>query len=87
MSADERKPMQGRIKLDGKTFKDVSFQQAQLIYEGGLPPNFVNCTFEAASFVFEGAAGNTTNFMRAMLQRQSNMRGVVLGLMPEIENR
>jgi hypothetical protein len=84
MSATERKPMQGRVRLDGKTFTDIAFQKAELVYEGGLAPNFVNCTFEGTRFVFDGAAGNTVNLLRAMLHPQSNMRPVVLGLMPEI---
>lgn len=83
MSETERQIMQGRIKLDGKTFKDVAFEKAQLVYEGGIAPNFINCTFNETGFTFDGAAGNTVNFLRAMLPANTNMRPVVLGLMPE----
>ena len=84
MAEAERRTLSGRIKLDGKTFKDVAFEKAQLVYEGGAGPNFDNCTFTETNYTFEGAAGNTVHFLRAMLFQQSNMRGVVLGLMPEI---
>lgn len=83
MADAERQTMQGRIKLDGKTFKNVAFEKAQLVYEGGIAPNFINCTFNETHFTFDGAAGNTVNFLRAMLPPQTNMRSVVLGLMPE----
>ena len=85
MTEPKRQILQGRIKLDGKTFTNVDFQKAELIYEGGAPPHVIDCTFSEATFAFTGAAGNTTNFLRAMLRPQSNMRQVVLGLMPEIQ--
>ena len=83
MTETARQAMQGRIKLDGKTFKDVSFENAVLVYEGGTAPHFVNCTFTEANFAFEGAANNTINFLRSMLPAHTNMRPVVLGLLPE----
>ena len=85
MTEPKRQILQGRIKLDGKTFTNVDFQKAELVYEGGAPPHVIDCTFSEATFAFTGAAGNTTNFLRAMLRPQSNMRQVVLGLMPEIQ--
>ena len=33
---------------------------------------------------FEGEAANTVNFLRGMLNPQSNMRPFVVGMMPEI---
>lgn len=83
MADNERQKMQGRIKLDGKTFTEIAFENANLVFEGGQPPNFINCTFTQTNFSFEGPAGNTVHFLRAMLPHQTNMRGVVLGLMPE----
>ncbi len=80
----EAKTMTGRIKLDGKTFTDIQFVDAQLVYDGGLPPNFVNCRFQNSNFTFDKEAGNTCNFLRGMAHHQSNMREVVLGLIPEL---
>lgn len=80
----ESKTISGRVKLDGKTFTDIQFVDAQLVYDGGLAPNFVNCRFQNTGFSFEKEAGNTCNFLRAMAAPQSNMRSVVLGLLPEL---
>ncbi|CAN5268144.1 hypothetical protein BH09PSE1_BH09PSE1_03210 [soil metagenome] len=84
MAETRNQTIQGRVKLDGKTFVDCEFVDAQLIFEGGLPPNFANCRFSNTSFTFDKEAANTVNFLRAMLPIQSNMRQVVLNLMPEL---
>jgi hypothetical protein len=76
--------LKGPVRLDGNTFRDCEFVDARLIYEGGAPPNFINCRFTNSNFAFQEAAGNTVNFLRAMAQPQSNMREVVFGLMPEL---
>jgi hypothetical protein len=73
----------GEVKLDGKSFKDCEFRNARLIYEGGPPPQFANCRFTDSRFTFQEQAGNTLLFLRAMLPEATNMREVVLGLMPE----
>lgn len=85
MSDPKRQTLQGRNRLDGKTFRNVDFSKAELVYEGGIPPVFIDCTFSEATFAFTGPAGNTVNFLRAMLPPTSNMRQVVLGLMPEFQ--
>jgi hypothetical protein len=84
MAETKFQKIQGRVRLDGKTFTDCEFVDAQLLYEGGTPPNFVNCRFQNSNFTFDKEAGNTVNFLRAMANPQSNMRAVVLGLMPEL---
>ena len=84
MSETKNQTIKGRVKLDGKTFADCVFQDAQLVFDGGLPPNFINCRFNNTNFAFDKEAGNTVNFLRAMANPQSNMRQVVLGLMPEL---
>ena len=86
MSETKNQTIKGRVKLDGKTFTDCEFVDAQLAYDGGLPPNFVNCRFTNSNFAFVEAAGNTVNFLRAMAPRASNMREVVFGLMPELNS-
>ena len=41
--------------------------------------------FDNATFSFRESAGNTLMFLRAMAPAQTNMRDVVLGLMPELK--
>lgn len=76
--------LQGRQPLDGNSFTDCEFKDAQLVYGGGAHPQLVNCRFTASRFVFEGEAANTMNLLRGMLRPESNLRSFVLGMMPEI---
>ena len=39
------------------------FETCDLVYKGGVPPNFVRCDFAAPRFVFEGAAQSTIQLM------------------------
>jgi hypothetical protein len=84
MAETKNQTLKGIVRLDGNTFRDCEFVDARLIFEGGLPPNFINCRFTNSSFTFQEAAGNTVNFLRAMAPHQSNMREIVFGLMPEL---
>ncbi len=84
MAETKNQTVKGRVKLDGKTFTDCEFVDAQLVYDGGVAPNFINCRFNNSNFMFDKEAGNTVNFLRAMAHPGSNMRQVVLGLMPEL---
>jgi hypothetical protein len=84
MAETKNQTIQGRVKLDGKTFTDCEFVDAQLVFDGGSPPNFVNCRFNNTSFTFDKEASNAVNFLRAMAHPNSNMRQVVLGLIPEL---
>ncbi|WP_396593334.1 hypothetical protein [Brevundimonas sp. R86498] len=76
--------LQGRQPLDGNTFHDCEFRNAELVFTGGAQPGFANCRFVQSRFVFEGEAAITVNLLRGMLQPQSNLRSLVLGMMPEI---
>lgn len=84
MAEVRNKTLEGRQPIDGMTFVDCEFKNAQLSFSGGTPPNFVNCRFTACRFVFEGPAAATVNFLRAMLPPTTGMRGFVTGMMPEI---
>jgi hypothetical protein len=84
MSEIRNQQLQGRVTLDGKTFVECEFKSATLVYQGGVQPSFVNCRFSQSRFAFEKEAANTVNFLRGMLQVQSNMRPFVLGMLPEI---
>lgn len=77
--------LSGDLDIDGQIYIGCTFQDARLVYEGGVPPGFDNCRFHDSNFVFQGAAGHTLNFLRAMAPRATNMREVVLGLIPELQ--
>ncbi|PSQ83983.1 MAG: hypothetical protein BRD30_12290 [Bacteroidetes bacterium QH_2_63_10] len=55
-----------RVVIDEKHFEDCSFDTCTLVYQGGVPPNFVRCDFAAPRFVFEEAAQNTIQLMSAI---------------------
>lgn len=55
-----------RVVLDGKHFEDCTFENCDLVYRGGVPPNFIRSDFAAPRFVFEGAAQSTVQFMSAI---------------------
>jgi hypothetical protein len=55
-----------RLLLDGKHFEDCSFETCTLVYQGGVPPNFVRCDFAAPQFAFEEAAKHTVQLMSAI---------------------
>ena len=76
----------GAVTLDENVFINIDFNDAVLNYDGGVPPDFDNCRFNNATFNLGSAAGNTINFLRAMSPSATNMRSVVLGLIPELQN-
>ncbi|CAN5182664.1 hypothetical protein BH10PSE2_BH10PSE2_08690 [soil metagenome] len=84
MTETKNQTLTGQVSLDGKTFRDCEFVDAQLMFEGGAAPVFINCRFQRSRFGFDGAAANTVNFLRAMAAPQSNMRSFVTGLIPEL---
>lgn len=76
----------GRVALDGGVFDNCTFEQVQMVYSGGTPPQFLNCRFNDATFTFDGAANSTLLFLRSMAAEASGMRAVVEGLIPELFN-
>ena len=84
MAEIRNQTLSGDIAIDGQVFINCEFKDARLLFDGGTPPNFDNCRFTNSRFGFQSEAANTLNFLRAMLPHQSNMRQVVFGLMPEL---
>lgn len=84
MARYDNQTLSGDVTLDGNVYADCEFLKARMIYNGGTPPQFINTRFTESHFAFDKAAGNTVSFLRAMLPPQSNMRQVVFGLMPEL---
>ncbi len=82
MSEISDQVLTGSVPLDGNTFTRVSFKDADLIFDGGVPPNFNDCRFDNARFSFRGAARQTVLFLNGMAPSNTNMREVVYGLIP-----
>lgn len=70
--------------LDGNIYIKCEFTNARLVYQGGAAPGFDSCAFEDTEFVFDGPAARTLGFLKAMAPANTNMRHIVLGLLPEL---
>ncbi len=86
MAEFKNQTLTGDQFVDGNTYSGILFKDSRLIYAGGTPPNFDNCSFEGGTFSFIGGAGLTLSFLRAMAPANTNMRGIVLGLIPELND-
>jgi hypothetical protein len=76
--------LEGRQMLDGNTFIDCEFKNAQLVFKGVELPGFANCKFTQSGFVFEDSAATTVSLLRGMLRPESNLRSFITGMIPEI---
>lgn len=54
------------VELDWNTYDHCDFWHCVLVYRGGTPPRFAQCTFLQCSFRFEDAAGNTLSFLTSL---------------------
>lgn len=86
MTSSQREKVCGRVPLDGKAFVNAAFVDAELVYAGGVPPQFDNCTFEDTNFIFESTAAHTLAFLKSMAGPSTNMRSVVLRLISELND-
>ena len=76
----------GDVALDGGRFVNVDFRNGTLSYSGGQPPHIENCRFHGTTFRFDGPAGQTLNFLNMMAPSNTNMRGIVEGLLPGLKS-
>lgn len=73
-----------RVEVDGLTFRQVIFDGAELVYRGGPVPGFDRCRFLDVTFTFDGHAGQTLAFLRALSGANPDLRQVVRDLLPEL---
>ncbi len=52
-----------RIELHGKVFRDCTFNNCELVYDGDRSPTFNNNKFIDSVFVFTGSAVRTLYFL------------------------
>jgi len=55
-----------RVPIDGIRFEDCTFTRTKLIYRGEAPVEFSGCTFDSCTWVFEGAANETLQFLSTL---------------------
>ncbi len=70
----EGQTLSGAVELDGNSFIDCRFQDATLIYRGGVAPRLINCSFDPAQMEFQDAAANTVRLLGAMSRPESGLR-------------
>ena len=54
------------VALDEERFSDCEFRDCRMIYRGGEPPKFDNCTFVGCDWLFEEAAANTLAHLKTI---------------------
>lgn len=57
-----------KVTVDGKTFRQCSFQNVTLHFAAGMLPSFEDCTFDNVTLKFDGAADNTLRFLSGLYQ-------------------
>lgn len=58
-----------RIPIDGVRFVDCTSTPTKLIYRGEAPVEISGCTFDSCTWVFEGAANETLQFLSTLSHR------------------
>jgi hypothetical protein len=84
----EGKPFQReRVVLDGNEYDKCTFDLCELVYSGGPPPSFSNCSFTNFRIVFDGPAASTVAFLKAMSMPNSGMQSIVRDTFPDLVSR
>jgi len=55
-----------QVNLDGNEYQGCVFRNCTLVYSGGKPPSFINCSFDGIRLNFVGSAGDTLGFLAAL---------------------
>lgn len=66
MKFSEKPFVNDEVTLDGNIFDRCRFEMCKLVYFGGPPPSFTNCTFIDTQILFDGSAANTLGFLQAL---------------------
>ena len=54
------------VALDAEGFSDCEFRDCRMIFRGGEPPKFDNCSFVGCEWLFDGAAANTLEHLKTI---------------------
>lgn len=80
----ENQTFSGLVRVDGQTYTDCRFQNAEVVYAGGPPPTYTRCGFEGSRLVFEGAADATIQYMRALAAAGPELQSAIRAMLPEL---
>jgi hypothetical protein len=65
------------IILDYGDFREVDFEECQLVYKGGTPPTLINCKLNKCVWHFEGEARNTLSFIKSLASDEGSREFVL----------
>ena len=54
------------VALDGERFSKCEFRDCRMVFRGGEPATFDDCTFDACDWRFEDAAANTLAHLKVV---------------------
>lgn len=72
-----------QVAVDGKTYKQCSFQNVVLVFSAGMLPSFEDCSFDNVTLRFDGAAENTLKFLSGLYK--GNFSNSVEAIMSAIQ--
>jgi hypothetical protein len=52
------------VQLDGETFSHCEFRDCRMVYGGGQPPVFADCTFVGCDWKYDDAAARTLAYLK-----------------------
>jgi hypothetical protein len=69
-----KKYLRQDVITDDNQYENCEFIECNLIYEGGEPASFINCTFDAGGWAFRGPAGRTVIMLKEHIKPDSPFR-------------
>ena len=75
-----------RIELHGKSFRNCTFNNCELVYDGDRSPTFKDNQFIDTKFVFSGAAVRTLYFLENMYHAGEGGKEVIDNTFANIKN-
>lgn len=54
------------VALDGEDYDGCTFQSCRMVYSGGKPPSFSDCSFQDCDWKFEDAAARTLAHLKVI---------------------
>jgi hypothetical protein len=74
-----------RIELHGKTFRDCTFENCELVFDGDRPPTLSNNRFVDTVFVFTGAATRTLYLLSHIYHAGDGGREVIERVLADLK--
>ena len=75
---------QQRVELHGQSYRDCTFDECELVFDGDRPPTLTNNKFIDSVFVFTGAATRTLYLLSNIYHAGGGGREVIENTFSEI---